>query len=86
MLTRPVTPAQVAEKVGLKPFEVMKYLIELEVFVAPHQWIDDDIAYRLGGMLGVDFEIDDEADGNVPVRPVAPVTPPPMQDREEWPN
>lgn len=44
------------------------------------------LSWRWGSLLGVDFEIDDEADGNVRVRPVGPVHPPPLLERGDWPE
>ena len=43
----PIIVSVLAEKMGLKPFEIMKDLIELEIFVAPHQAIEPDIAEQV---------------------------------------
>jgi translation initiation factor IF-2 len=43
----PIIVGVLAEKLGLKPFEIMKDLIALEVFVAPNQAIEPDIAEKV---------------------------------------
>jgi translation initiation factor IF-2 len=43
----PIIVSVLAEKLGLKPFEIMKDLIGLEVFVAPNQAIEPDIAEKV---------------------------------------
>ncbi|NIP92748.1 MAG: translation initiation factor IF-2, partial [Akkermansiaceae bacterium] len=52
----PIIVSVLAEKMGLKPFEIMKDLIELEVFVAPHQAIEPDIAEKVCDRHGFVFE------------------------------
>ncbi len=52
----PIIVSVLAEKMGLKPFEIMKDLIELEVFVAPHQAIEPDIAEKVCERHGFIFE------------------------------
>ncbi|NNC87268.1 MAG: translation initiation factor IF-2 [Akkermansiaceae bacterium] len=52
----PIIVSVLAEKMGLKPFEIMKDLIELEVFVAPHQAIEPDIAEQVCVKHGFVFE------------------------------
>jgi translation initiation factor IF-2 len=52
----PIIVSMLAEKLGLKPFEIMKDLIALEVFVAPHQAIEPDIAEQVCEVHGFVFE------------------------------
>ncbi len=52
----PIIVSVLAEKMGLKPFEIMKDLIGLEIFVAPHQAIEPDIAEKVCDSHGFVFE------------------------------
>ena len=52
----PIIVSVLAEKMDLKPFEIMKDLIGLEVFVAPHQAIEPDIAEQVCEKHGFVFE------------------------------
>jgi len=97
-LRRPVIVTSVAQALGVKPFEILAELIPMQVFVAPHQGLDDSTVFRLGKLIGVDFRIDgdeDEDGGSSPVhtRPIDPASPPPLAkatpmtqalDRDEW--
>jgi translation initiation factor IF-2 len=52
----PIIVSALADLMNLKPFQLMADLIKLEVFVAPHQAIEPDIAERLCEMHGFTFE------------------------------
>lgn len=52
----PIIVSDLADLMGLKPFELMADLIKLEVFVAPNQAIEPDIAEKLCEMHGFSFE------------------------------
>ena len=52
----PIVVSDLAEKMGLKGFELMKDLIGLEVFVAPHQAIEPEIAEKVCEIHGFTFE------------------------------
>ncbi|MCP5536280.1 MAG: translation initiation factor IF-2 [Akkermansiaceae bacterium] len=52
----PIIVSDLAELMALKPFQLMADLIKLEVFVAPHQAIEPDIAEKLCKMHGFTFE------------------------------
>ncbi len=52
----PVIVSDLADLMGLKPFELMADLIKLEVFVAPHQAIEPDVAEKLCELHGFSFE------------------------------
>ena len=52
----PIIVEVLAEKLGLKSFEIMKDLIALEVFVAPKQAIEPDIAEQVCEVHGFVFE------------------------------
>ncbi|MFK7912018.1 MAG: translation initiation factor IF-2 [Akkermansiaceae bacterium] len=52
----PIIVSDLAEMMDLKPFQLMADLIKLEVFVAPHQAIEPEIAEKLCEMHGFTFE------------------------------
>jgi len=56
LLKPPIIVAELAESMGLKPFHLMADLIKLEVFVAPHQAIEPDIAMQLCDTHGFAYE------------------------------
>ena len=52
----PIIVSDLADLMDLKSFQLMADLIKLEVFVAPHQAIEPDIAEKLCEMHGFTFE------------------------------
>ena len=52
----PIIVSDLADLMELKPFQLMADLIKLEVFVAPHQAIEPEIAEKLCEMHGFSFE------------------------------
>ena len=52
----PIIVSDLADLMELKPFQLMADLIKLEVFVAPHQAIEPEIAEKLCDMHGFVFE------------------------------
>jgi len=52
----PIIVSVLAEKMGLKPFEIMKDLIELKVFVAPNQAVEPEVAEKVCEKHGFQFE------------------------------
>ncbi|MBK1791836.1 translation initiation factor IF-2 [Persicirhabdus sediminis] len=55
-LKPPIVVSTLAEMMDLKPFQLMADLIKLEVFVAPHQAIEPEIAEKLCQQHGFQFE------------------------------
>lgn len=62
-LKPPVIVGELAEIMGLKPFEIMKDLIALEVFVAPTQAIEPEIAAKVCEAHGFVFEREQRVKG-----------------------
>lgn len=56
LLKPPIIVSELAESMGLKPFHLMADLIKLEVFVAPHQAIEPDVAMQLCDTHGFAYE------------------------------
>ncbi len=52
----PIIVSVLADMMGLKPFEIMKDLIQLEVFVAPNQAIEPEVAEKVCEQHGFVFE------------------------------
>jgi len=52
----PIIVSELAERMGLKSFQIMADLIKLEVFPGPHQAIDPDIAAQVCELHGFTFE------------------------------
>ena len=59
----PIIVSDLAEKMGKKPFEIMADLIKLEVFVAPTQAIEPEIAEKVCEAHGFVFEREKRAKG-----------------------
>ncbi len=59
----PIIVSELSDLMGLKVFELMKDLIALEIFVAPHQAIEPDIAEKLCENHGFVFEREKRAKG-----------------------
>ncbi|GAA5494964.1 translation initiation factor IF-2 [Rubritalea halochordaticola] len=55
-LKPPIVVSELAELMGLKAFQLMADLIKLEVFVAPHQAIEPEVAEKLCETHGFSFE------------------------------
>jgi translation initiation factor IF-2 len=52
----PIIVAELATRMGLKPFVLLADLIKLQVFVAPHQAIEPDVAAKVCELHGFVFE------------------------------
>ncbi|MCH7228912.1 translation initiation factor IF-2 [Haloferula sp. A504] len=52
----PIIVSELAELMGLKPFQLLADLIKLQVFVAPHQAIEPEIAAQVCEQHGFTFE------------------------------
>lgn len=52
----PIVVSALADDMGLKPFQLMADLIKLQIFVAPHQAIEPEIAAKLCEQHGFIFE------------------------------
>ncbi len=52
----PIIVSDLATRMGLKPFVLLADLIKLQVFVAPHQAIEPDVAARVCELHGFVFE------------------------------
>ena len=85
---RPVTCDDLALAIGVKPFELLGYLITLEVFLAPHEVIDDESARTFARAHIVDliFRSDDEppTDSSVSSKPDG--SPPDLEGSSEIPS
>ncbi|MFC5049849.1 translation initiation factor IF-2 [Rubritalea spongiae] len=55
-LKPPIVVSELADAMDLKPFQLMADLIKLQVFVAPHQAIEPEVAEKLCDQHGFKFE------------------------------
>jgi len=55
-LKPPIIVSELADVMGLKPFQVMADLIKMQVFVAPHQAIEPETAVEICELHGFTFE------------------------------
>jgi translation initiation factor IF-2 len=79
----PIIVAELATRMGLKPFRLLADLIKLQVFVAPHQAIEPETAVKVCEMHGFIFEREKREKGGgvhkveeVVVEPEAPLDEP----------
>ncbi len=79
----PIIVSELAELMGLKPFQLLADLIKLQVFVAPHQAIEPDIAAKVCERHGFTFEREKREKGggvhkeeDIVVEPEAPTDEP----------
>lgn len=54
-LKTPIIISELADAMGLKPFHLMADLIKMEVFLAPHQAVEPDIAMKLCEAHGFNY-------------------------------
>ena len=59
----PIIVSELAERMGLKSFQLLADLIKLQVFVAPHQAIEPDVAAQICEQHGFTFEREQRVKG-----------------------
>jgi len=83
LLKPPIIVSELAESMGLKPFQLMADLIKLEVFVAPNQAIEPEVAEKLCAIHG--FKADREKrEKGAGVHKVEEKFVEPEKEEEEW--
>lgn len=75
----PIIVSELADRMGLKSFQLLADLIKLQIFVAPHQAIEPEIAVQICEQHGFTFEREQRVKGggvhkqeDVVVEPAAP--------------
>lgn len=86
----PIIVKDLAAKLGLKPYQIIHHLMEMNIFTSAAQALEEDIAKKLCAKLGFTFEIEKREKGagqvHAPVKVVEPpkvvvVAPAEMQSR-----
>ena len=81
---QPLTVKELAERLDLRPFQVIKHLMDMEVFANATTVVDTDVAARIGEMHGFVVERERREKGggfHAPTEPV--VEPPPVIEEPE---
>jgi translation initiation factor IF-2 len=72
----PIIVKDLAAKLGLKPFQIIHHLMEMNIFTGPTQALEEEIARKLCAKLGFTFEIEKREKGaglvHAPVKIVEP--------------
>jgi translation initiation factor IF-2 len=78
----PIIVRDLAAKLGLKPFQIIHHLMEMNVFTGPTQALEEETARKLCSKLGFSFEIEKREKGaglvHAPVKIVEPPKPEPV--------
>jgi translation initiation factor IF-2 len=86
----PIIAKDLAGKLGLKPYQLIHHLMEMNIFTSANQSLEEDIARKLSVKLGFSFEIEKREKGagqvHAPVRIVEPPKPEPVADSELKPR
>jgi translation initiation factor IF-2 len=82
----PIIVKDLAAKLGLKPYQIIHHLMEMNIFTSANQSLEEEVARKLCVKLGFAFEIEKREKGagqvHAPVRIVEPPKPEPVLDSE----
>jgi len=74
----PIIVRDLAAKLGLKPYQIIHHLMEMNIFTSAPQSLEEDVARKLSIKLGFTFEIEKREKGAGQVHaPIKIVEPPP---------
>ncbi|MCE0524131.1 MAG: translation initiation factor IF-2 [Methylacidiphilales bacterium] len=86
----PIIVKDLAGKLGLKPYQIIHHLMEMNIFTSASQALEEDIARKLCTKLGFTFEIEKREKGaglvHAPVKIVEPPKPEPVAASELQPR
>jgi translation initiation factor IF-2 len=86
----PIMAKDLAGKLGLKPYQLIHHLMEMNIFTSANQSLEEEVARKLSLKLGFTFEIEKREKGagqvHAPVRIVEPPKPEPVADSELKPR
>ncbi|MDR2463757.1 MAG: translation initiation factor IF-2 [Verrucomicrobiales bacterium] len=87
MMKPPIIVKELAEKLGLKPFQVVHQLMEMNIFATLNQKIEDEVAAKICKAKGFKFEVERREKGagvhNVEQVIVIPPNPPVIEELPE---
>jgi len=82
----PIIVKDLAAKLGLKPYQIIHHLMEMNIFTSANQSVEEEVARKLCVKLGFTFEIEKREKGagqvHAPVKIVEPPKPEPVQASE----
>jgi translation initiation factor IF-2 len=82
----PIIVKDLAAKLGMKPFQIIHHLMEMNIFTGPTQALEEEVARKLSTKLGFTFEIEKREKGaglvHAPVKIVEPPKPVPVAASE----
>ncbi len=82
----PIIVKDLAVKLGLKPFQIIHHLMEMNIFTSSNQALEEEVARKLCTKLGFTFEIEKREKGagqvHAPVKIVEPPKPEPAAPSE----
>ncbi|HUB68424.1 MAG TPA: translation initiation factor IF-2 [Candidatus Methylacidiphilales bacterium] len=82
----PIIVKDLAVKLGLKPYQIIHHLMEMNIFTSANQAVEEEVARKLCSKLGFAFEIEKREKGagqvHAPVKIVAPPKPEPVVPSE----
>jgi translation initiation factor IF-2 len=81
----PIVVKELAARIGLKPFQVVHELMEMNIFATLNQTIDEEVAKQVCTRKGFDFQLEKRKTGEgfhkpVEVKPEPPVQPPVVEE------
>jgi translation initiation factor IF-2 len=86
----PIIVKDLAAKLGLKPFQIIHHLMEMNIFTSSTQALEEEVARKLTLKLGFTFEIEKREKGagqvHAPVKIVEPPKPEPTQASDLQPR
>ena len=78
----PIIVKDLAAKLGLKPYQIIHHLMEMNIFTSANQALEEDVARKLCAKLSFTFEIEKREKGagqvHAPVKIVEPPKPAPV--------
>jgi translation initiation factor IF-2 len=86
----PIIVKDLAAKLGLKPYQIIHHLMEMNIFTSANQALEEEMARKLSAKLGFTFEIEKREKGaglvHAPVKIVEPPKPAPVAASELQPR
>jgi len=86
----PIIVKDLAAKLGLKPYQIIHHLMEMNIFTSANQALEEEVARKLSSKLGFTFEIEKREKGaglvHAPVKIVEPPKPAPVAASELQPR
>jgi translation initiation factor IF-2 len=86
----PIIVKDLAAKLGLKPYQIIHHLMEMNIFTSANQALEEDVARKLCVKLGFTFEIEKREKGagqvHAPIKIVEPPKPAPVAASELQPR